>query len=50
MKSERIRLRSQSARFAFAECPRCECLRMMALERVGDRSPPAHSAEAEVAL
>ncbi len=47
MKSERIRLRSQSARFAFAECPRCECLRMMALERASERPRPANSAEAE---
>ena len=26
-------LRSQSERFAFADCPRCNCVRMMALER-----------------
>lgn len=29
----RIQLHSTSARFAFADCPRCACLRMMALER-----------------
>jgi hypothetical protein len=44
--STRARPRSASERFAFADCPRCGCLRMMARERA-DRAAGATDREQE---
>lgn len=35
------RVRTRAGRFAFAPCPRCRCVRMMAVESVGARPQPA---------
>lgn len=47
---ERLRLHASSERFAFADCPRCGVVRMMALERAqrsgASRRSPAAAASA----
>lgn len=44
-----LRLHSTSDRFAFADCPRCNCLRMMALERADRPATTRRPAQEAVA-